>query len=155
MFWKLYCPPLKDVNEGRSIGLCETRWNTPHRQHVCVVVRRPNASPLKVVSVTTESSSTQYDGMQYRQVWIRGEEILVLSNTTDWQLTNALSRRVTHSKLGRSANWVPIQSRTCQGKLRSMIETTHSQPYRLKRGNGIQLQSVVVCEGTISNDNGL
>ena len=51
----------KKVNAKSIMGMI-----TPHRQHVCVVIRRPNASPLKVVSVTTESSSTQYDGMQYR-----------------------------------------------------------------------------------------
>ena len=63
MFWKLYCPPLKDVNEGRSI-YSSFRYLTSHRHRVSVVVWFLRDHLASVTTVSLKCVVSQLNGLE-------------------------------------------------------------------------------------------
>ena len=80
MFWKLYCPPLKDVNEGMSIHI-SSRYPTSHRHRVSVVVRWIDDHLAFVTTVSLKGVISQLNRLKSWQVWFIISYPILLSIT--------------------------------------------------------------------------
>ena len=89
MFWKLYCPPLKDVSEGRSIH-SSPQYPTSHRHRVSVVVWFLRDHLASVTTVSLKCIVSQLNRLKRRQVWFISSFSPLLSIRMDWMLWNTL-----------------------------------------------------------------
>ena len=103
MFWKLYCPPLKDVSEGRSIH-SSPRYLTSHRHRVPVVVWFLRDHLASVTTVSLKCVVFQLNGLKRRQVWFVISFSHLLSIRMDWMIWNTLLPILILCSIGRFVN---------------------------------------------------
>ena len=103
MFWKLYWPPLKDVNEGRSVH-SSPRYPTSHRHRVPVVVWWIDDHLAFVTTVSLKGVVSQLNGLKWRQVWFIISYPILLSITIVWIIWNALLPILILCSIGRFVN---------------------------------------------------
>ena len=103
MFWKLYCPPLKDVNEGISIH-SSPRYLTSHRHRVSVVVWFLRDHLAFVTTVSPKCVASQLNRLKSRHIWLIISFSHLLSITMVWMLWNALYPKLIPCSIGRFVN---------------------------------------------------
>ena len=103
IFWKLYWPPTKDVNEGRSVH-SSPRYLTSHRHRVSVVVWWIDNHLAFFTTVSLKCVVSQLNRLKRRQVWFVIAFSSLLSITMDWMIWNAFFSRLIVCSKGRFVN---------------------------------------------------
>ena len=103
IFWKLYWPPPKYVNEGRSVH-SSPRYPTSHRHRVSVVVWWFNDHLAFVATVSLKGVVSQLNRLKWRQIWFVTSLSHVLSITMFWMFWNALFSSLNVRSKGRFVN---------------------------------------------------
>ena len=103
MFWKLYWPPLKDVNEGRSVH-SSPRYLTSHRHRVSVVVWWIDDHLAFVATISLKGVISQLNRLKWRQIWFVTSLSQLPSIRIVWMLWNVFFSNVILSSRGRFVN---------------------------------------------------